>query len=219
VIAIDGPAASGKSSTAAAVARALGAHHLDSGAMYRSLTRVALDADTRHPLEILIEAERRGLQLRPLGAEIVPYLDGQPAEPLIRLSDVNRAVSEIAALAPVRDWVNVRLRAAAAGEELLVLDGRDIGTAVFPDASLKVFLTATPDARARRRLAQRGELFDSVSVAREATALETRDAIDSSRSVAPLRQAADALVVDTTNLSFREQVDRIVAAARARLGR
>jgi cytidylate kinase len=122
-------------------------------------------------------------------------------------------VSRIAALPPLRDWVNTRLRAAATGERILVLDGRDIGTAVFPDASLKVYLIATPEARARRRLAQRGELFDSDSARREATALAARDAADAARPIAPLRRAPDALVVDTTDLSFREQVDQIVAEA------
>lgn len=217
VIAIDGPAASGKSSTAAAVARELGASHLDSGALYRGLTLIALELGQDDPTEIRSAAERRGLILRHDGAEIVPFLDGRPAETLIRSDGVTAAVSRIAALAPLREWVNARLREAATAERILVLDGRDIGTAVFPDASLKVFLTATPEARARRRLAQRGEMFDSDSIRVEATALAARDASDASRTVAPLRRAPDAILIDTTNLSFKDQVDRIVAAARKAL--
>ncbi|MGE0440680.1 MAG: (d)CMP kinase [Gemmatimonadales bacterium] len=214
VIAIDGPAASGKSSTAAAVARALDAHHLDSGALYRGLTRVALDAGTREAPRILAEAEGRGLELRHDGPEIVPYLDARPAEPVIRSPEVTAAVSEIAALAALRDWVNERLREAAVGERLLVLDGRDIGTAVFPDAAVKIYLTASAEARARRRLVQRGELFDTDQVAAEAVRLAARDRADAGRDVAPLRRAPDAVAVDTTDLGFREQVDRIVELAR-----
>ncbi len=213
VIAIDGPAASGKSSTAAAVAKALGALHLDSGALYRGLTRVALDEGTTDPDGVLEAAARRQLVLRLDGAEIAPYLDGTPAEPLIRSPEVTAGVSEIAAIGPCRDWVNARLRAAGGGDRVLVLDGRDIGTAVFPDARLKVFLTASPESRARRRLAQRGELFDAQSVARETASLAARDATDSSRPIAPLRQADDAVEVDTTHLTFRAQVDLIVGLA------
>jgi cytidylate kinase len=214
VIAIDGPAASGKSSTAAAVAAAVGAHHLDSGALYRGLTVVALDLDTRRPEAILEAADRRELTLVHDGREIVPYLDGRPAESRIRTGEVTAAVSEVAALARLRDWVNQRLRAAASDDWLLVLDGRDIGTAVFPKALLKVFLTASPEARARRRLAQRGELFDEAALAAEAARLAVRDATDAGREVAPLRRAADAVLLDTTDLGFAEQVERIVALAR-----
>ncbi len=213
VIAIDGPAASGKSSTAAAVAKALGALHLDSGALYRGLTRVALDAATTDPDHLLAAADRRRLVLRLDGAEIAPSLDGAPAEPLIRTPEVTAGVSDIAAIGRCRDWVNIRLRAAAAGNRVLILDGRDIGTAVFPDARLKVFLTASPESRARRRLAQRGEVFDAQSLARETEALAVRDALDAGRAIAPLRQADDAVVLDTSDLSFRAQVDIIVGLA------
>ncbi len=218
VIAIDGPAASGKSSTASAVARWLDAHHLDSGALYRGLTAVALDADIRDAERIVAEAERRGLALVRDGIEIVPVLDGQPAEPVIRSEPVTAHVSEIAAMAVLRDWVNARLRAAARDGHLLVLDGRDIGTAVFPDAPLKIFLTASAEARARRRLVQRGEPVEAAAIRRETEALAARDTLDASRVVAPLRRADDAILLDTTALSFDEQVAAIVAAARAALG-
>ncbi|MBX3145537.1 MAG: (d)CMP kinase [Gemmatimonadales bacterium] len=218
VIAIDGPAASGKSSTASAVARVIGAHHLDSGALYRGLTAVALDARTDDPTRIVAAADRRGLGLVRDGIEIVPVLDGRPAEPLIRSDAVTAHVSAIAALEPLRDWVNRRLRAVAADGHLLVLDGRDIGTAVFPEAPLKIYLTATPEARADRRLRQRGADPDAQTIRQEADALAARDALDAGRAVAPLRQAADAMLLDTTSLAFEDQVARIVAAARAALG-
>lgn len=222
VIAIDGPAASGKSSTGMAVARALGFVHVDSGALYRAVTRVALDVGTDWtalPAAFLLgEAEVRGLEFRPDDGSLVPFLDGEPAERVIRSEDVTAAVSAVSAVPDVRAWVNERLVAAAASGTPLVMDGRDIGTAVFPDAPVKVFLTATPEARARRRLAQVGGTPDPAAVAAEAARLAARDAADSRRAVAPLRQAEDAVVVDTTDLGFEEQVARIVALARHRLG-
>lgn len=217
VIAIDGPAASGKSSTAMAVANELSALHLDSGSLYRALTRVALDGGGFEPVSLIDAAERRGLRLRLVGSEIVPHLDGEPAEDRIRTAEVTAHVSAVSALPPLRDWVNAQLRAAATPDLLVVLDGRDIGTVVFPDALLKIFLTATPEARARRRLIQRGEGVREEAVTNEAALLAARDQADASRAVAPLRQAPDAIVVDTTGLSFRGQVEAIVRYARARL--
>jgi cytidylate kinase len=160
VIAIDGPSASGKSSTAAAVARAIGAVHLDSGALYRGLTAVALDLADRSPASIIGAADQRGLELRQVAGERVPFLDGRDAEPRIRTADVTALVSDVSAVAPLRAWVNAHLRRAVHGLRPVVMDGRDIGTAVFPDAPVKVFLTASPETRARRRLIQRGEAHD-----------------------------------------------------------
>jgi len=217
VIAIDGPSASGKSSTAAAVARELGALHLDSGALYRALTALALEPELADPAALLRGAEARGLELREAGGALVPFLAGRDAEPLLRSAPVNARVSEVSAWPQVREWVNARLRGAAAAARVLVLDGRDIGTAVFPDAPVKVFLTATPEARARRRLLQRGDAPDAGQVAREAALLAERDAKDSARAVAPLRRAADAVLLDTTELDFAAQVGEIVRLSRRRL--
>ncbi|HEU5357480.1 MAG TPA: (d)CMP kinase, partial [Gemmatimonadales bacterium] len=161
VIAIDGPSASGKSSTAQAVARALGLPHLDSGALYRGLALVALELGiagkvpaAEVPAEaILAEAERRKLELHPAAGVIGVWLDGVDAEARIRTPEVTGAVSPVSARPAIREWVNARLRRAAAEAGGVVVDGRDIGTVVFPDARLKVFLTATPEARARRRSA------------------------------------------------------------------
>ena len=219
VIAIDGPAASGKSTTAAAVARELGALHLDSGALYRALTAVALAPGHTGPEQLLQRAELRRLELREAGGALVPFLDDRDAEPLLRTAEVNALVSEISAWPVVRDWVNARLRNAAARGRgrPLVLDGRDIGTVVFPAAPVKVFLTATPEARARRRLLQRGGDPDEAEVAREAALLAERDRRDAARPVAPLRRAEDAVLLDTTALDFAEQVGEIVRLARRNL--
>lgn len=224
VIAIDGPSASGKSSTAAAVARALGVPHLDSGALYRGLALVALEsaiaarttASAIPPGEILAAAERRRLELQPDQASFGVRLDGVDAEPRIRTPEVTGAVSPISAIPALRDWVNVQLRQAAAVAGSVVVDGRDIGTVVFPEAGLKVFLTAAPEVRARRRSTQWGRPVDEATVARESAALEARDRADSTRAVAPLRQAADALLLDTTGLDFEQQVAWIVSRARER---
>ena len=222
VIAIDGPAASGKSSTAQAVARALGFAHLDSGALYRGVTLVAIrecGAVSGGHLDsqaILRAAERRGLTLQFDGSGFAVYLDGEPVDADIRTPEVTALVSPISALPEVREWVNQRLRMLARGGLSLVVDGRDIGTVVFPDAGLKVFLTASPRTRAARRLTQRGLAAPPEQLERETAALSARDEADSRRAVAPLRMAEDALPLDGTDLTFDQQVARIVALARER---
>ncbi len=224
VIAIDGPSASGKSSTARAVARALGFGHLDSGVLYRGVTLVALTERERRggagrtlpPHELLQAAEARGLMLQSDGEAFVIYLDGEPAEALVRTAPVTAEVSAVAAIPEVREWVNERLRQVVRTGLSVVVDGRDIGSVVFPDAGLKIFLTASSETRARRRLAQRGEGDDPEQVRSESALLAARDQADSTREVAPLRQSEDAVPLDTTGLSFEGQVERIVALARQR---
>jgi len=226
IVAIDGPAASGKSSTARAVAEALGFSHLDSGALYRAITHVALEEAARagvdNPLalafdSVLRSAEDRGLMLQPDGAGFTSYLDGAPADAELRTQHVTSHVSAVSAVPVVREWVNAKLRELARAGVGVVVDGRDIGTVVFPDADLKVFLTASPEARARRRLEQRGTAVDADELMREAERLALRDHADASRSVAPLRRADDAMQVDTTSMSFAHQVRDIVVAARRAL--
>jgi cytidylate kinase len=225
VIAIDGPSASGKSSTARAVAERLGFAHLDSGALYRGVTLVALREAARagnvsgEPLPegaepVLRAAEERGLVLHPDGAGFADYLEGEPVDAALRSAEVTRHVSQVSAEPQIREWVNARLRELVRAGRDVVVDGRDIGTVVFPDADLKVFLIATPEVRARRRVRQRSGGDDETLVRAEATLLAARDKADSERAVAPLRQAADARVLDTSGLSFEQQVDRIVAWAR-----
>jgi cytidylate kinase len=226
VIAIDGPSASGKSTTARAVAEALGFAHLDSGALSRGVTLVALREAARRgrsgedpltvldPETILRTAEDRGLMLQPDGAGFAAYLEGEPVDAAIRAPDVTGRVSAVSAVPVIREWVNTRLRAMVRAGRQVVVDGRDIGTVVFPDADLKIFLTATPEARAGRRVNQRGQRVDPARLEAEAEALAARDHADSSRQVAPLRSAEDAVRLDTTTMRFEEQVKAIIELAR-----
>ena len=230
VIAIDGPAASGKSSTASLVARRLGWAHLDSGALYRAITLGALDnlgereAGSGSPWsaqQIVALAEDLPVRLVLVDDVFRPEVAGVDVAQAIRSERVTQRVSEIAAIPEVRHWVNVQQREAVqAHSRGVVVDGRDIGTVVFPDAPLKVFLTASPEERARRRLAEREEGrggSGEAEVRREAEVLAARDRADSTRAVAPLKAAADAVLLDTTRLSLEQQVQAVVALARTRL--
>ena len=230
VVAIDGPAASGKSSTARAVAEALGFAHLDSGSLYRGVTLVGIREAARRekagkdPLEvvgaeaILRAAEDRGLMLQPDGAGFAAYLEGEPVDAEIRGAEVTARVSAVSAVPVVREWINTRLRAMVRAGRDVVVDGRDIGTVVFPDAELKIFLTATPEARAGRRINQRGGAIDPGGLEAEAAALSARDEADSTRAVAPLKAAPDAVPLDTTAMAFPDQVRFIVELARPIFG-
>lgn len=234
VIAIDGPAASGKSSTAGRVAEQLGWAHLDSGALYRALTLAALDereggggrakagegGEGWSAPRIIALAEELPVRLVLVENVFRPEVAGVDVEQAIRGERVTRHVSVIAAIPEVRTWVNIQQRRAVEGVEVgggsggTVVDGRDIGTVVFPEAPVKIFLTATPDERARRRLSQRGEAADRDLVQRESQALAARDAADSTRRIAPLKPAADAVLLDTTALTLEQQVSRVVELAR-----
>ena len=220
VIAIDGPAASGKSSTAALVARRLGWTHLDSGALYRAVTLAALDrlaVPDRSGPRIVALAEQLPVRLVLVGETFRPEVAGVDVEREIRSDRVTAHVSEIAAIPEVRQWVNARQREAVANHAVgVVVDGRDIGTVVFPDAPLKIFLTATAEERARRRLTQRGQRPDAGQRARESRALEARDRADATRLFAPLKPANDAVALDSTRLSLDEQAERVAALARER---
>jgi cytidylate kinase len=213
VIAIDGPAASGKSSTAQWVAERLGFRHVDSGSLYRGLTAAMLratpEADSWTSSAVVAQGDRLGL--RPERTSFSVLIDGEPGEEELRGSRVTEHVSVVARMPEVRRWVNQRVREAAA-EHDVVVDGRDMGTAVFPDASLKIFLIADPWERARRRLVQRlGRRPSDDEIAEETDRLVQRDARDATQTV----QAADAVLLDTTYLTQEEQVERIVALARA----
>lgn len=217
IIAIDGPAGSGKSSTARAVASALGFRHLDSGALYRALTLAALRSDL--PADRWDELDEHAI--RSLAVRVEPAGDrfrflppGVEDEDALRDPEVNAHVSLLARVPAVRAWTLHILRGLA-GRHDVVADGRDMGTVVFPDAALKVFMVASPDERARRRLADRGRIDPGpTEVETEALQLEQRDRIDSERSVGPLRRAPDAVDIDTTHLGFEEQVAAIVGLAR-----
>lgn len=216
VIAIDGPAASGKSSTAQWVAERLGLRHIDSGALYRAATAARLRAPGARNAKKWTEAEvldaaKRHVTLVPDERSFLPRLDDAPAEAEIRGPDVTQHVSLVAAMKRVRAWVNDRVRDAAKSHSVVV-DGRDIGTVVFPDADVKIFLVADPWERARRRLVQQLQRAPTdEEIAEETDRLVRRDAKDAQQS----GQAPDAVLLDTTYLTQAEQVDRIVALAKA----
>lgn len=217
VIAIDGPAASGKSSTAKWVAERLAFRHVDSGALYRAATaaRMRRGGDPGSWTEAEVLAEGARISLSPRATSFQPLLDGAAVEEELRGVEVTRHVSRVAAMRAVRDWVNAQVRETAARFDVVV-DGRDIGTVVFPDADLKVFLVADPWERARRRLVQQlGRVPVDAEIAAETERLVHRDAKDATQTV----QAKDAVLIDTTYLTQEEQVERIVALARAVTGR
>jgi cytidylate kinase len=218
IVAIDGPAASGKSSTARLVAQALGFCHVDSGALYRALTLLAqqaLGAPETWTADAVVGAARaRGVAAVPAGVTLDVRVAGRPVGEAIRTEAVTREVSRVAAMPAVRDYVNALLRESAR-DGGVVMDGRDIGTVVFPDADVKVFLAADPSERARRRLLERGRSPDACALRAETDALVARDGRDAGRDVAPLRPAPDAVALDTTHLSLAEQVRRVVELVRA----
>lgn len=213
VIAIDGPAASGKSSTAQWVARRLGYFHVDSGSLYRAATAARLmlggGADDWTEAQLLDAARR--VTLMATEGTFVPLIDGNRVDAMLRGVEVTQHVSAVARMAGVRKWVNEQVRATA-GSQNVVVDGRDMGTAVFPDAGLKVFLIADPWERARRRLIQRLDRHpNDAEIAAETDLIVHRDAKDATQTV----QATDAVLIDTTYLTQEDQVERIVALARA----
>ncbi|MFQ5703591.1 MAG: (d)CMP kinase [Gemmatimonadales bacterium] len=216
VVAIDGPAGSGKSTTARAVARELGLAHLDSGALYRAVTLAALDAGidlSGQKIVALVRSLPVRLDLTAQGFR--PGIAGVDVSAEVRTQRVTTRVSQVSALPEVRDWVNQTLRQAAALHPVgVVVDGRDIGTVVFPDADVKIFLSANREERARRRLLQQGQEVDAANIARVAAEQDLRDTADSSRAVAPLAEAADAIRVDTSAMTFDAQVQRVVSEAR-----
>lgn len=213
VIAIDGPAASGKSSTAQWVARRLGYRHVDSGALYRAATAARLGhlGEPEQWTEDDVLASARGVEFVPLGESFAVVIDAEPADDRLRDAQVTQHVSRVAQMQRVRQWVNELVRRAAAGHDVVV-DGRDMGTVVFPSANLKIFLIADPWERARRRLVQRlGRGPTDEEIAAETNRIAQRDAQDATQSA----RAADAVLIDTTYLTQEDQVDRIVALAHA----
>lgn len=212
VVAIDGPAASGKSSTAKWVATELGFRHVDSGALYRAATAAALRRapDSAQWTEALVLAAASAVTLVPGETTFHPRIGGEAADLELRGAEVTSCVSLVAKMPGVREWVNSMVRGAAEGHSVVV-DGRDMGTAVFPRARVKVFLVADPWERAKRRLLQRLErLPTDEEIAEETDALVQRDAKDDEQT----QRASDAVLIDTTYLPQGEQVERIVALAR-----
>ena len=208
VIAIDGPAASGKGTIAAGVAAALAFHYLDSGALYRLVALQSLEHAIDAADEAALAATAATLGVRFLSGRI--ELDGRDVTELIRGEAVSKAASAVSVHAAVRAALLARQRAFRQPPGL-VADGRDMGTVVFPDAALKVFLTASAEERARRRYKQLIEKGISVTLEGLLRDIRERDARDASRPVAPLRPAADAVALDTTDLSIAAATDAVLA--------
>lgn len=219
IVAIDGPAGSGKSTVAKAVASRLGFHYLDTGAMYRSVAVKALrtgtaldDADALGAL-----ARDARIEFTHAAGEVLPtvvLLDGQDVTSAIRTPETDVAVSPVSAEPQVREaMVAVQRRIGSEGD--FVVEGRDIGTVVFPSAEVKVFLTATAHERARRRSGDRAAAGHESEHAVVLADIERRDAHDSNRAASPLTAALDACLLDTTGLSVDEVVDRVAGMVEA----
>jgi cytidylate kinase len=203
VIAIDGPAGAGKSTVARALAERLGFTYLDSGAMYRCVALAALERGADLDNEAAIGELARSLEIGLVGERV--ELDGRDVSAAIREPQVTDASSRVSVHAAVREAMVARQRELVAAGRY-VAEGRDIGTVVSPESPLKVFLTASPEERARRRAAQTGE--DSAAVL---AAQEKRDSRDRTRQHSALRAASDAVELDTTGFALDEVVDRVVA--------
>lgn len=217
VVALDGPAASGKSTAARNVARMLDFHHLSSGILYRAVGWAALEAGWAGA-----DQEELARRLGSLELSLVPEeggygveVDGRRPGGELRTPGVADAASRLSRLRPVRRRVNELVRAEGARRDL-VCDGRDVGTVIFPDADLKVWLTATPEERARRRLAEETGEPDPERIREVADRIRARDEADAGRELDPLRRPDDALEVDSTGMSPGEVARRIVAEARRR---
>lgn len=204
VIAIDGPAGAGKSTIARALAERLGLEYLDTGAMYRAITFAALRRDIPLDDQPAVGAFARAATLE-VGEHGV-LVDGVDATAAIRTPAITAAVSKVAANSEVRTEMRARQQAWAAARDGGVIEGRDIGSVVFPDAELKLYLTASPRTRAERRVAEAGGEVDEI-----AAAIAARDHSDSSRADSPLTLADGSSVVDTTGLSIEEVLMRIEA--------
>ena len=218
-IAIDGPAGAGKSTLARALARELGYLYVDTGAIYRTVALRAREAGANpsDPEQVAPLLEELDLRMDYGGDGVQRmYLSGRDVTDAIRENEVSALASKVAALPAVREFL-LEFQRRQAREHNVVMDGRDIGTVVLPQAGVKVFLTAAPEARARRRTAellQRGQDADFDEILRE---IRQRDQQDENRPVAPLRQAEDAVRLDTTNLDLKGSLEALLTLVRERL--
>lgn len=215
VIAIDGPAASGKSTIASKISARLGVPYVSTGAMYRAVAWKALaaglDASKIDEKSIAPVLGRIDIGYAPgLDGKMALKVDGAFPDEELRTPEVSFAVSRVAALPNVRAAMG-KLQRAMAGQGTIVMEGRDIGTCVFPDAKIKFFLTASPLVRAKRRLAQGGEAPDGATVEAVAADIAARDDMDSKRPIAPLKQAHDAILIDSSEFSVEQTLEAILS--------
>ncbi|UCD05824.1 MAG: (d)CMP kinase [candidate division WOR-3 bacterium] len=221
VVAIDGGAGSGKSTTAKGVAKRLDFFYIDTGAMYRAFTLKYLRSSGSGSRKVDIDLIRRLLRdttvdLRKEDNEMKVYLDNEDVSLAIRTPEVSDFVSQVSAISEVRDWMVKRQREVAEGKNV-VCEGRDIGTVVFPDAQVKIFMVAEVEVRAARRLRELGEKHMNADENEVMENIRFRDKYDSEREHSPLRRANDAIVVDTTNLTIEEEIEQVKAIVEKRL--
>jgi CMP/dCMP kinase len=215
-ITLDGPSGTGKSSVARAVARTLGAAYLDTGAMYRAATVAVLDAGVSldDKVGVARAVSEATIRVGTNARREVVEVDGVDVRERIRGAEVTRAVSPVSAVPAVRRLLVARQRELVEGADAVVVEGRDIGTVVLPGATLKIYLTASPEVRAQRRAGQLG-VTDPDKIAGLAQDMRRRDEYDSRRADSPLRPAEDAVVVDSTDLDRGGVVARILELASA----
>ena len=210
VIAIDGPAASGKSSAAKGLAKRLGILYINTGSLYRAVAWKAqkngIPFQDEAAVSKMLESTEVIYAIPENGGNPDIRIDGTFPGEALRAPEIAAGASAVAALPPVRAWA-LGIQRAAAEKTMVVMEGRDIGTAVFPDAKYKFFLTASPRVRAERRLAQEGEALDGATVESVAAEIAERDKRDSERAVAPLRQAPDAIFVDSSEMTLDQVLD------------
>lgn len=218
-IAIDGHSSTGKSTLARQLAKSLGYVYIDSGAMYRAVTLFALrngfakDGLDQAALLSRLDELELGFQLNEESGRSEIQLNGENVEKEIRTIEVSRHVSEVAAIPEVRKKL-VRLQREMGSDKGVVMDGRDIGTVVLPDAELKLFMTASPEIRASRRYKELLDRGEDVSYEEVLGNVRHRDHLDSSREVSPLKQAADAIRFDNSDMGLSEQFERVLSLAR-----
>jgi len=219
VVAIDGPSGAGKGTVAQEVAKRLGWHYLDSGALYRVLALAAAARGLTEADPGVLGALAAALEVEfvPRPGDVVGVrLGGRDVSAEIRSEEAGRAASRLAALPAVREGL-LALQRRLRRPPGLVAEGRDMGTVVFPDAAAKIFLTASPEVRARRRYKQLKDKGLDVTLSRLVEDIQARDRQDSERAVAPLRPAEDALVLDSSELDVAQVVERVLAAVKERL--
>lgn len=215
IIAIDGPSGAGKGTVARAVALALGFRHLDTGAMYRAVAWRALERGLSLDDEIAVASLARGATLTAIDGVVT--IDGIDVRRAIRTPDIDNAAASVARLPAVREALVCRQRADGEGGGIVV-EGRDIGTVVFPNADVKVYLDATAEERARRRANDPAHInVAPAGIAEVAVALDARDRLDRTRAVSPLAKADDAVFVDTTGRSIEEVVREVMRIVSDRL--
>lgn len=218
-VAIDGPAGAGKSSVAKAVGNQLGFIYVDTGALYRTVGLAALrkgiDASSKAEVEALLKEISVEMDFSEEGGQVV-LLNGEDVSGLIRTPEVSMAASDISALPVVRAYL-LSLQRNIAKTKNVIMDGRDIGTVVLPDAKVKIFLTASPESRAERRYKELVEKGTETTLKDVLKDVIKRDYNDTNRKAAPLRPAVDSVLVDTTNLDFQGSVDTVVKIIRERI--